>query len=82
MVSIGISKILCGCSIHPALEFQRPQLFVLFFRITRALSLIGRVPNCQLGWSQFESGRARCTNKIKVLNISCIGIYSQIVYVY
>lgn len=25
----------------------------------RALSLIGRVPNCQLGWSQFESGRAR-----------------------
>ena len=25
----------------------------------RALSLIGRVPNCRLGWSQFESGRAR-----------------------
>ena len=27
--------------------------------IIRALSLIGRVPNCRLGWSQFESGRAR-----------------------
>lgn len=25
----------------------------------RALSLIGRVPDCQSGWSQFESGRAR-----------------------
>lgn len=26
---------------------------------SRALSLIGRVPDCQLGLSQFESGRAR-----------------------
>lgn len=28
-------------------------------QIQGALSLKGRVPNCQLGWSQFESGRAR-----------------------
>ena len=28
----------------------------------RALSLIGKVPNCQLGWSQFKSGRARKVN--------------------
>ena len=31
----------------------------------RALSLIGRVPNCRLGWSQFESGRAREIYAIK-----------------
>ena len=32
-------------------------------KIYRALSLIGRVPNCQLGLSQFESGRARYKSK-------------------
>ena len=31
----------------------------------RALSLIGRVPNCRLGWSQFESGRARESYALK-----------------
>ena len=29
------------------------------FKYFGALSLNGRVPNCQLGRSQFESGRAR-----------------------
>ena len=33
----------------------------------RALSLIGRVPNCRLGWSQFESGRARLILSKKTL---------------
>ena len=37
-------------------------------KIYRALSLIGRVPNCQLGLSQFESGRARKS----VYNLSAI----------
>ena len=60
MVSIGISKILCGCSNHPALGFG-------------ALSLTGRVPNCQLGWSQFESGRAR----FSLLTIKYIEIYNN-----
>lgn len=32
--------------------------------LIRALSLNGRVPNCQLGRSQFESGRAREKKKI------------------
>jgi hypothetical protein len=31
----------------------------------RALSLIGRALDCQSGWYQFESGRARITKKQK-----------------
>ena len=40
--------------------FNNIKDIILFYNlILRALSLIGRVPNCRLGWSQFESGRAR-----------------------
>ena len=40
------------------------KIYLILFYIKRALSLIGRVPNCRLGWSQFESGRARMIIKI------------------
>ena len=50
----------------------------------RALSLIGRVPNCRLGWSQFESGRARICQKKKYIlyNLKIFFLFCKIKRVY
>ena len=60
-----IFKIIGRCSNHLALVKLLNLIKIYYLLILRDLSLIGRVSNCHLEGSQFESGRSRLTLSFK-----------------